>query len=175
MLSRSIENLKNQIKPCLCQKKTMVMQSFFPRFLPRKRLKIHKYCGSISFLSSPLWLKTSEIFRHMANIFAFGDVASGQRQRCTHHQLELLLSVIILRYTSTRMTHKYIYFLSRRTSYLKQKHCELSRNVYLKSDNGWRKTNCNWTIKQEAQGPWRLSTALQKISYKCVRECISIL
>ena len=62
--------------------KTMVMQSFFPRFLPRKRLKIHKYCGSISFLSSPLWLKTSQIFRHMANIFAFGDVASGQRQRC---------------------------------------------------------------------------------------------
>ena len=70
MISRSIENLKNHIKPCLCQKKTMVMQSFFPRFLPRKRLKIHKYCGSISFLSSPLWLKTSEIFRHMANIFA---------------------------------------------------------------------------------------------------------
>ena len=61
--------------------KTMVMQSFFPRFLLRKRLKIHKYCGSISFLSSPLWLKTSQIFRHMANIFAFGDVASGQRQR----------------------------------------------------------------------------------------------
>ena len=30
-------------------------------------------------------------------------------------------------------------------------------------------------LKQEAQGPWRLSTALQKISYKCVRECISIL
>ena len=28
----------------------------------------------------------------------------------THHQLELLLSVIILRYTSTRMRHKYIYF-----------------------------------------------------------------
>ena len=25
----------------------------------------------------------------------------------------------------------------------KQKHCEPSRNVYLKSDNGWRKTNCN--------------------------------
>ena len=24
-------------------------------------------------------------------------------------------------------------------------------------------------LKQEAQGPWRLSTALQKISYKCVR------
>ena len=34
-----------------------------------------------------------------------------------------------------------------------------------------------WLVKykQEAQGPWRLSTALQKISYKCVRECISIL
>ena len=62
--------------------KTMVMQSFSPRFLPRKRLKIHNYCGSISFLSSPLWLKTSQIFRHMENIFAFGDVASGQRQRC---------------------------------------------------------------------------------------------
>ena len=57
--------------------KTMVRQSFLPRFLPRKRLKIHKYCGSISFFSSPLWLKTSQIFRHMANIFAFGDVASG--------------------------------------------------------------------------------------------------
>ena len=28
----------------------------------------------------------------------------------THHQLELLLSVLILRYTSTRITHKYIYF-----------------------------------------------------------------
>ena len=48
----------------------MVMQSFFPRFLPRKRLK---YCRSISFLSSPLWLKTSKIFRHMAKIFAFGE------------------------------------------------------------------------------------------------------
>ena len=60
----------------------MVMQSFFPRFLPPKQLKIHKYCGSISFLSSPLWLKTSQIFRHMANIFAFGDMASDQRQRC---------------------------------------------------------------------------------------------
>ena len=33
------------------------------------------------FLSSPLWLKTSQIFRHIANIFAFGDMASGQRQR----------------------------------------------------------------------------------------------
>ena len=34
-----------------------------------------------------------------------------------------------------------------------------------------------WTAniyKQEAQGPWRLSTALKKISYKCVRKCISI-
>ena len=30
-------------------------------------------------------------------------------------------------------------------------------------------------LKQEAQGPCRLATALQKISYKCVRECISIL
>ena len=30
-------------------------------------------------------------------------------------------------------------------------------------------------IKQEAQGPWRLSTALQNISYECVRECISML
>ena len=74
MLPRSIENFENQIKPCLCKKK-MVMQSFFKRLLPRKRLKI------ISFLYSPLWLKTSQIFRHMANIFAFGDVASGQRQR----------------------------------------------------------------------------------------------
>ena len=85
MLARSIENFKNQIKPCLCQKKPMVMQLFFPRFLPRKRLKIHKYCGSISCLSSPLWLKTSQIFRHMANIF--GDVASGQRQHCNTHKL----------------------------------------------------------------------------------------
>ena len=56
----------------------------------------------------------------------------------THHQLELLLSVIILRYTSTRMAHKYIYFLKRRTLNLKQKHCEPSRNVSLKSDNEWR-------------------------------------
>ena len=68
--------------------KTMVRQSFLPRFLPRKRLKIHKYCGSISFSSSPLWLKTSQIFRHMANIFAFGDVASGQR-----HNSKFLLKV----------------------------------------------------------------------------------
>ena len=37
---------------------------------------------SISFLYSPLWLKTSQILRHMTNIFVFGDVASGQRQRC---------------------------------------------------------------------------------------------
>ena len=27
---------------------------------------------------------------------------------------------------------------------------------------------------QEAQGPWRLSTALQNFSYRCVRECITI-
>ena len=31
---------------------------------------------------------------------------------------------------------------------LKQKHCEPSKNVSLKSDNGWRKTNYNWTIKK---------------------------
>ena len=29
--------------------------------------------------------------------------------------------------------------------------------------------------KQEAQGPWNLSTALQNISDRCVRECISML
>ena len=29
--------------------------------------------------------------------------------------------------------------------------------------------------KQEAQGSWNLSTALQNISYGCVRECISML
>ena len=71
--------------------KTMLKQSFFPRFFPRKRLKIHKYCGSILFLASPLWLKTSQIFRHMANISAFGDVASGQRQRCIDMTLILVL------------------------------------------------------------------------------------
>ena len=36
-------------------------------------------------------------------------------------------------------------------------------------------TNIRPIYKQEAQGPWRLSTALQKIRCKCVRECISIL
>ena len=45
----------------------MVKLSFFQRFLPRKRLKI--------------------IFRHMANIFAFGDVASGQRQRWVPYRI----------------------------------------------------------------------------------------
>ena len=81
--SSKIENFKNQVKPCLCKKNTMVMQSFFLRFLPRNGSRFISilYCGRISFLSSLLWLKTSQIFRHMANIFAFGDVASGQRQR----------------------------------------------------------------------------------------------
>ena len=62
--------------------------------LPRERLKIHKYCGCISFLSSPLWLKTSQIFRHMANIFTFGDVASGQRQ----HRITMLTPVKVVLY-----------------------------------------------------------------------------
>ena len=46
------------------------------------------------------------------------------------------------------MPHKYTYFLKRRTSNFKQKHCKPYRNVSLKSDNRWQKTNCNWTIKE---------------------------
>ena len=49
----------------------------FTAIFTGKRLKIHEYCRNTSFLSSPLWLKTTQIFRHMANIFAFSDVASG--------------------------------------------------------------------------------------------------
>ena len=50
MLARSIENLKNQIKPCVCQKKPDCNAVVFRAILPRKRLKIYdKYCGSISF------------------------------------------------------------------------------------------------------------------------------
>ena len=72
MPTRSIENLKNQIKPCLC-KKNDANAVVFPAIFTAKQdsLVLQKH---IVFVFATV-AKDITNLRHMANIFAFGDVA----------------------------------------------------------------------------------------------------